>query len=257
MALKIKIDNFEGPFDLLLHLIKKNELDIYNISISQITNQYLQYINSLKEMDLEITSEFIVIAATLLQIKSRELLPKAKEDESAVTPEEQDPEKILIEKLIEYKKYKGAAAFLKSKAGMEHIMFTKKPEVIVEDKKDIKMEEVFKNITILDLFNIYNEIMRTYKNKMNTNAISGEIPIDQYKIEDKMIYIKQRIKKSKSISFSKLAKECSAKIEVIVTFLGMLELIKLRVIRVTQEENFKEIFLERVDLNEKTKYESN
>lgn len=257
MALKIKIDNFEGPFDLLLHLIKKNEMDIYNIKISQITNQYLQYINSLKELDLEITSEFIVIAATLLQIKSRELLPKVKEDESAVTIEDIDPEKLLIQKLIEYKKFKGAAAFLRSKAGMEYIMFTKKPEVIEEDKKDVNMDELFKDVTMLNLYNLYNELMRIYKNKINTNVISREISVDQYKIEDKMLYIKDIICRDKRISFSDLAQKCSAKLEIVVTFLALLELIKLRTIRVIQENNFKEIHLERIDSNEEGKYESN
>lgn len=257
MSLKIKIDNFEGPFDLLLHLIKKNEMDIYNIRISQITNQYLQYINSLKEMDLEITSEFIVIAATLLQIKSKELLPKVKEDENAITLEEVDPEKMLIQKLIEYKKFKGAAAFLRSKAGMEHAMFTKKPEVIEEEKKDINMDELFRNITMLHLYNLYNELMRIYRNKINTNLIPREISVDQYKIEDKMVYVKDIICREKRVSFSKLAKECSVKIEIVVTFLALLELIKLRVVNVVQENNFKEIYLERIDPNEEIKHESN
>ncbi|SQB91523.1 segregation and condensation protein A [Clostridium tetanomorphum] len=180
MALKIKIHNFEGPFDLLLHLIKKNEMDIYNIRISEITNQYIQYINTLKEMDLEITSEFIVIAATLLQIKSKELLPKIKNDENIVAEEDEDPEKILIQKLIEYKKFKAAAEFFKSKMAIEGIRFTKKPEII-ENRKECEDTDILKNISMLDLYNLYNELVTIYKNKINTNIISREIIVDQYK----------------------------------------------------------------------------
>ena len=108
---KIKIAKFEGPFDLLLHLIKKHEMDIYNIEINKITNQYIQYLDDMKIMDLEITSEFIVVAATLIEIKSKKLLPVFKEEENV----EEDLEKNLVEKLIEYKKFKNASLFLKEK----------------------------------------------------------------------------------------------------------------------------------------------
>ena len=109
--LKIKIADFEGPFDLLLHLIKKNKMDIYNIEIYKITNQYLESLNEMKEMDLEITSEFVVIAATLIEIKSKKLLPKVKVEEEE---SEEDIEKRLMEKLIEYKKFKAVSEFFKN-----------------------------------------------------------------------------------------------------------------------------------------------
>ncbi|GAE02350.1 segregation and condensation protein A [Clostridium botulinum B str. Osaka05] len=108
MPLNIKIHNFDGPFDLLLHLIKKNKMEIYDVSIYEITNQYLQYLNRMEELDLEITSEFIVMAATLIEIKSKYLLPKVEEEKEE---EENDPQKELLDKLLEYKKFKAAAEF--------------------------------------------------------------------------------------------------------------------------------------------------
>lgn len=247
MALNIKISNFEGPFDLLLHLIKKNEMEIYNIKISDITTQYLDYISKMKEMDLEVTSEFIVIAATLLEIKSKELLPKEKKDEVAMDLEE-DAEKILINKLIEYKKFKAASEFFKSRINHMGIMFSKKPEII--EIKEKKEENILNNVTMLQLYNLYIEIIRIYNNKMNLNFISKEIPVDAYKIEDKMMYITELMNKDKRKVFSNLAESCTGKIEVVVTFLALLELVKLRRVRVMQDGNFKEIYLERIDNGE-------
>ncbi|MBE6067929.1 MAG: segregation/condensation protein A [Clostridium lundense] len=247
MALNIKISNFEGPFDLLLHLIKKNEMEIYNVRISDITTHYLEYISKMKEMDLEITSEFIVIAATLLEIKSKELLPKEKKDETAMDLEE-DTEKILINKLIEYKKFKAASEFFKNRVERMGVMFSKKPEII--EIKEKKQENILNNITMLELYNLYIEIMRIYNSKINLNFIPREIHVDSYKIEDKMMYISELMHKNKKAVFSSLAESCNEKIEVVVTFLALLELIKLRRLKIVQEDNFKEIYLERVDEDE-------
>ncbi len=136
MPLSIKVTNFEGPFDLLLHLIKKNEMNIYDINIVEITNQYLEYLKSMKEMDLEVTSEFIVIAATLIEIKSKYLLPKVKEENNP--DEEIDVEQELLNKLIEYRKYKVIAENLKMMEQGAGIMISKKPEIIEEDNKNAK-----------------------------------------------------------------------------------------------------------------------
>ena len=246
--LNIKIANFEGPFDLLLHLIKKNEMDIYDIKIYDITNQYLDYINEMKELDLDITSEFIVMAATLLEIKSKMLLPKDKdivEDE-----EDEDPRKILMEKLIEYKKFKKAAEYLGIKKGDAGFVFSKKPEII-EDKRSVSNDELLKNISMLDLYNLYNDLINRYNNKRNTaNVISKEIPIDKYKIEDKIKFLKERLNKIGATRFSDLMMECECKIEIVVTFLALLELIKEKNIKVVQENNFDKIYIERIlDIN--------
>lgn len=252
MALNIKIDNFEGPFDLLLHLIKKNKMDIYNIRIHEITNQYLQYLNEMKEMDLEITSEFIVIAATLLEIKSKLLLPSTAKDETAADVEG-DAKDELITRLIEYKKFKQAAQYLRDKERDYGVVFMKKPEIIEEVKNETEDRELLKGITMLQLYNIFNELMNRYNSKINKeNVISREIPIDIYKIEDKIAYLRGRIDSQKHMSFSSLAKKCSHKMEIVVTFLALLELIKLKDVRVIQEKNFTEIYLERIENNEKS-----
>lgn len=244
MTLNIKISNFEGPFDLLLHLIKKNEMDIYDIKIYDITNQYLQYLNDMKELDLEIASEFIVFAATLIEVKSKLLLPKPKQDE--VATELEDPRKEIIERLVEYKKFKMVSEFFKQKEENQGITFSKKPEII-EDKKNVDNKDIFNNISLLDLFNLYNSLMKKYLSKMNTgNIIQKEIPLDSFKIEDKMVMLDEKIRTENRVSFSKIVKESSDKMEIVVTFLALLELIKLKVIKIYQEDNFNEIFLERI-----------
>ncbi len=244
MALNIKIQNFEGPFDLLLHLIKKNKMSIYDIKIADITKQYIEYIEQMKNMDLDITSEFIVIAAMLLELKSKELLPKnnLSEDEG----ENELTREALIEKLIMYRKFKAAAEYLKGKSKTFGYMFTKKPEIIVE-KKEFDLEEMLKGVTLLELFNIYNETMYLYMNKLNENSgIPNEFLVDKYKIEDKMQHINLILTKSRNIEFKSILKTCESKMEIIVTFLAMLELIKQRTIKVHQKDNFDEIHIERI-----------
>ncbi|MCB2359262.1 segregation/condensation protein A [Clostridium estertheticum] len=246
MPVSIKVTNFEGPFDLLLHLIKKNKMNIYDINIVEITNQYLEYLRSMREMDLEMTSEFIVIAATLIEIKSKYLLPKNKEDVS--TEDEYDVEKELMDKLVEYRKYKVIAENLKIMEQETGIMISKKPEIIEEDNQNTKEVDFLKNITIFDLHNLYNSLMEKYKNKMNTDIIvNKEILIDEYKIEDKMEELKQKLNHFGKIHFTNLVYGYSSKIEVIVMFLALLELIKIKSVRVFQESNFKAIYLERVN----------
>lgn len=252
MTLNIKIENFEGPFDLLLHLIKKSEMDIYDIKIHEITNQYLQYISQMKEMDLEVTSEFIVIAANLLEIKSRMLLPNFAEDELAAD-KETDPRKELISKLIEYKKFKAIAEVLRKKEEEFGIVYTKKPEIIEDINKDARDIDILNNITMLELYNLFNALINKYYSKLNKeNVIQREIPIDAYKIEDKMEYLKQNILYGKTVIFSNILMSCENKMERVVTFLALLELIKLKNVRALQEKNFTDIYLERVDNNEES-----
>ena len=134
MAITIKIENFEGPFDLLLHLIKKNQMNIYNVSILDITNQYLTYLSDMKELDLDVASEFIVMATTLIELKSKLLLPKTVD----LQEEEKDGAEELINKLVQYKKFKGAAEFLGSRQANNGFIFTKRPEII-EDTREKKL----------------------------------------------------------------------------------------------------------------------
>ena len=246
---KIKVADFEGPFDLLLHLIKKNKMDIYNIEIYKITNQYLRYLDEMKEMDLEITSEFIVIAATLIEIKSKSLLPKVKvEDEN-----EEDIENKLKLRLIEYKQLKAVSSFFKERHINSGEIYSKKPEIIeIEEEKAPKSnEDIFKNLTLIDLYNIYNNILDTYHNKQNNiNVVQRKIYTDKYKVEDKMKELLDRFNNANVIEFRSIIKESESKLETVVTFLALLELIKLRVIIAYQEGNFKEILMKRRVENE-------
>lgn len=247
MAINIKIDNFEGPFDLLLHLIKKNQMDIYDIKIYDITSQYIEHINSMKEFDLEIASEFIVTAANLLEIKSRLLLPKSKNED-----DEEDPRLELVSKLIQYKKYKQVADFLKNRETDAGIVYTKKPEIIDDSKlQNGSMEDLFKGITMLELYKIYDKLINDYVNKMNTESvISKEIYVDKFKIEDKMDELIKYLQTKDRMYFSNIKKRCESKMEIIVTFLALLELIKLKDVKIVQQSNFREIFIERILRNE-------
>ena len=239
---KIKVADFEGPFDLLLHLIKKNKMDIYNIEIYKITNQYLRYLDEMKEMDLEITSEFIVIAATLIEIKSKSLLPKVKvEDEN-----EEDIENKLKLRLIEYKQIKAVSNFFKERHINSEEIYSKKPEIIEDEKSPKSNDDIFKNLTLIDLYNIYNNILETYHNKQNNiNMVQRKIYTDKYKVEDKMKELLDRFNNANVIEFRSIIKESESKLETVVTFLALLELIKLRVIIAYQESNFKEILMKR------------
>nr|WP_302659550.1 segregation/condensation protein A [uncultured Clostridium sp.] len=246
---KIKVADFEGPFDLLLHLIKKNKMDIYNIEIYKITNQYLRYLDEMKEMDLEITSEFIVIAATLIEIKSKSLLPKVKvEDEN-----EEDIENKLKLRLIEYKQIKAVSSFFKERHINSGEIYSKKPEIIeIEEEKAPKCnEDIFKNLTLIDVYNIYNNTLDTYHNKQNNlHVVQRKIYTDKYKVEDKMKELLDRFNNANVIEFRSIIKESESKLETVVTFLALLELIKLRVIIAYQEGNFKEILMKRRVENE-------
>lgn len=243
----IKIADFEGPFDLLLHLIKKHEMDIYNIEIYEITSQYLEYLNQMKTMDLEVTSEFIVIAATLIEIKSKKLLPKVK----IVEDVEEDIEKKLMYRLIEYKKIKNASLFFKEKYIDSGELYTKKPEIIEEKKENTKSEDIFKNITLIELYNIYNNLIENYSLKQNKETvIEKKIFLDKYKVEDKMEELFKDLSDNKVIKFQDVIKRNESKIESIVTFLALLELIKLKMVQAFQDNNFGEILIKRRNSSE-------
>lgn len=243
MTLNISIDNFEGPFDLLLHLIKKNKMNIYEIKIFDITNQYIQYLNEMKEMDLEITSEFIVMAATLIEIKSKYLLPKDKKDDEE--DEEKDPTQELVSKLVEYKKFKLAAEFLKEREKDYGEVFSKKPEIIDDNLEGEFDKDILKGKTLLDMYKLFEKLMEMYTSKLNTgDNLSDKISPDTYKIEDKMDQISENVKLKKEVYFSSLVKKCSSKIEIVVTFLALLELIKLKDVKAYQKNNFKDIYIE-------------
>lgn len=250
MTLNININNFQGPFDLLLHLIKKNEMDIYDIKIHEITNQYMEYLNEMKEVDLEITSEFIVIAATLLEIKSKFLLPKNKGEEEE---EEKDPREELVSKLLEYKKFKAVSSYLRQRQEESGVVFSKKPEIIVDDKEINNTKDMLKGITMLELYNLFCKLVNDYNNKLNDNNIYlSKISVDAYKVEDKMDYLLNGVRHKKTLYFSDVIKKCHDKLEMVVTFMALLELVKLKDIKIYQKSNFNDIFMEGIESNEES-----
>lgn len=249
MTLNINIDNFQGPFDLLLHLIKKNEMDIYDIKIHEITSQYMEYLQEMREIDLEITSEFIVIAATLLEIKSKLLLPKAKNEEEE---EEKDPREELIFKLLEYKKFKTVANYLKQKHEESGLVFSKKPEII-DDKRTNDTNDILKGITMLELYNLFCKLMNNYDSKINHNNVYlSRISPDEYRVEDKMNYLLDGVKSKRTLYFSDIIKNCQDKLEMVVTFMALLELVKIKSIKIYQKSNFNDIFMERIENDEES-----
>lgn len=242
----IKISNFDGPFDLLLHLIKKNEMSINDIKIEEIINQYLKYISIMQELDLEITSEFIVMAATLIEIKSKTLLPVEKND----VEELEDPQVELMNKLIEYTKFKKVSEYFKKKDLMHGKVFPKKAEIVEVEIDEDFSNSYLKNLSMVDLYKIYKNLIDKYNEKQNTTIIERKINVDKYKVNDKIKYIRDKIKLSNIIKFSDLSFECECKLEVIVTFLAILEMIKIGQVKILQYDNFEEIIIERMDEDE-------
>ena len=233
----IKLDNFEGPLDLLCHLVDKNKMDINQIKISEITDQYIDYINKMQELNLDVTSEFILMASTLLFIKSKSLLPKQVEDEAELTEEE------LVLRIIEYKKYKEISKKLKELYQVYSKRFYKVP-----DKIELPARKLEQNYSKDLIEQSYKNLVEKNKSKINKNAINIEkIAITETvtvtsKVKD---IFKELIKKPRFI-FSKL---CSAKkytrLETVTAFSGILELTRRNKIKAQQERNFGDIIVEK------------
>lgn len=245
--MNIKIDNFEGPFDLLLHLIKKNKMSIYNVNIYDITIQYIEYINRLKELDLDIASEFIVMAATLIEIKSRYLLPKSTKVEDEKDSEE-DLQKILFDRLLEYKRFKKVSELLLDMYMDKGNAYFKKPEIIEQKRDDINdLNEMFKGMDILYFYDKYKKLMNAYIERQNTiNPIQNNVYLDKFRVEDKIDYLKNR--PEYILRFDDIIKSCVDKIEIIVIFIAILELVKQNYFRVIQVDKFTEIILEKMGM---------
>ena len=239
----IKIDNFEGPLDLLCHLIDKNKVDIYDINLNDITDQYIQYLKEMEELNLEIASEFLVMASTLLYLKSKNLLPKQEEETEEITEEE------LIRRIIAYKKYKEASKMLKENFEKYSNRFYKLPEEIKLPKR--KLEEEYEKKIIP---NTYKKIWQISQEKVNQNAQNIEkIAITEtYSVASKVREMFKVLVKNKKFVFNKLFSiKKHNKQEVVTAFSGLLELSRRSKIMTKQEENFGDITVEKVE-KEKT-----
>jgi len=244
MEYKVVLQKFEGPLDLLYHLIEKSEVDIYDIPIAEIADQYINYLNKMEELDLDITSEFLVMAATLLEIKSKMLLPKNEDDGTQLELEEVDPREELVKKLIEYRKYKYAAEKLKLKEDDQKKIFYKpREEFEVYIDED---EPLLEGLTINDIISAFNKIIEKNISKKNTITV-GEIKRDEITIEESMEKIISMLKYNKTIILSDLFDYNMSKPYIVVTFLSILELIKLKHIIIFQRFNFDEIIIKKND----------
>ncbi|TCO79826.1 segregation/condensation protein A [Marinisporobacter balticus] len=236
MTYQIKLEAFEGPFDLLFHLIEKAKVDIYNIPIAEIAEQYVQYIEDIKKFDLEITSEFLVMAATLIEIKSKMLLPNKKEEQLEMDIVEEDPREALVKRLIEYKKYKNAATEFKNREEIYTKFFYKQPEQFDQFVRSDTQE--LGELEMKDLLDAFNRMLKKRK-KINQNRIHiKEIKREEITLEDKIKQVKNLIYQKNSLEFEKFFINSFDKSEIVVTFLAILELMKLKFIVVEQNGTF-------------------
>lgn len=237
--INLKIENFEGPFDLLLRLVKINKMEISDISISDITNQYLTVLNQMEEMDLEIASEFFLMAASLIEIKSRELLPKKKDEPELIPTKE-----LLLHRLKEYEFFKNTAYEFLERYDTEQVIVTKLPDTIEED--EVSMSDFIKGVSTTKLFEIYMSLLDRQREKTNTvTVIDKKIPVDSYKIEDKMDQLKVILNNQKEVRFSEIGRMSENKAEIIVFFLAVLELCRHNAVRIVEYPDASDFILER------------
>ena len=233
---QVRIENFEGPLDLLLHLIKKNEINIYDIPIAMIAQQYLNYLEAMKDLNLTVAGEFLVMAATLLQIKSKMLLPV---EESAEDDEDgPDPREELVRRLLEYKTFKEAARQLDTQERMWRDIYTR--PAISSDAEAAADETMLDNIGLFDLVDALQGILNR-----NPGKKLLEIIPDSLTVRDRMNVILEALEGQESVGFEALFEASCHRLVIIVTFLALLELIRLRTVRVYQAENFGPIMVSR------------
>ena len=244
MSYKVKLEVFEGPLDLLLYLIKKDEIDICDIPVSRITDQYLEYLDFMKLLDLDIAGEFLVMAATLMQIKSRMLLPAQGVEEQQ--QEEEDPREELVRRLLEYKKFKDAAGRLHVKEAMQKDVFARK---IPEDARLKDDSERSFEASLFDLIGAFSKVMKEVPKELFYKVMKAE-----FTVEEKMHDIFHMLVKKSIIKFKDLFKDTKDKLEIVTTFLAILELMRLKEIIVTQNKAFGGIKIKR---NKELMYKAN
>ena len=243
MSIEIKLEAFEGPLDLLLHLITKDEIDIANIPIVSITNQYLEIIRDIDQMDLDFATEFIVMAATLLEIKSKMLLPE-KQDVDAYEYAAEDPRQELVKRLIDYKKFKDMANLLRENEGvLDDVIFREQDDLSVY-VRNIPAETLNQSMDQTLLIEAVKRLILKMNrfDDVRQKYFQG-IKRDVYTVEEKISRVRERLIEEDSFIFSMLFNEIITKEEVVVTFLALLELLKLKEINITQDTLFGEIVI--------------
>lgn len=241
------LENFEGPLDLLLHLIEKNKIDIYDIPIIEITKQYLDYISKMTCQDLDVVSSFLVMASTLLEIKSKMLLPLVKDDQG----NDIDPRAELVARLLEYKKYKDLGYTLSDFEEDAPSYMLKKPTIpkeVAQYIPSIDYDELLVGVDIDKLNQVFLEILRRKEDSYDTlRGGFGTIKREKLPLKDYIISVMEEVKVNKKFSFKKMLEERKTKSEVIVTFLAILELMKMGKILIKQESEFGDINIESIN----------
>ena len=232
MTYKVKLEIFEGPLDLLLYLIKKDEINIHDIPIAEVTDQYLQYLDLMKMLDLNIAGEFLVMAATLIHIKSKMLLPQEGLEQ---TEEEIDPREELIRKLLEYKRFKEAASRLQDMEKTQKEAFTRS---VPEDLPEEDASEKYFEASIFDLISAFTRVLKEVPKETVYEVIKDEVTVSE-----KIHEIFHLLVKNSSLSFYNLFKNAKSKIGIIATFLALLELIRMKEIIAKQDKPFGDLVI--------------
>lgn len=230
---KVKFEVFEGPLDLLLYLIKKQEVDIYEVNLTHLATQFIEYIEVMRQLDLEIAGEFLVMASTLMYIKSRELLPVDQQVEVEEEEDGEDPRWELIRQLVEYKKFKDAAAQLQVLEERQENVFRREAPKPIFEKEPTKPD-----VSIFDLINAVNTILKRVAEREGEQR---EIFEDKWSVSEKIEMLVKLISEKARVKFSDLFESATSRTEVVVTFLAMLELIRLKQIVCVQPDHFAEI----------------
>lgn len=245
MAIPVKLQVFEGPLDLLLHLIDINKIDIYDIPISMITDQYLEYIHEMQSQDMDVMSEFLVMAAMLLKIKSKMLLPVEEKEEEK---DEADPRAELVERLLEYKMYKYAAAKLKDReidAGKAMFKGMTMPKDLKYEEPPIDIDELVGDLTIQKLHKIFKSVMKRQTDKLDPiRSKYGKIEQEEINLADKIAEMEAYGRQRRRFSFREILQNQPTRLNMVVTFLAVLELMKSGKIKVVQEELFDDIMID-------------
>ncbi len=247
MGILVKLDVFEGPMDLLLHLIEKNKIDIYDIPIVMLTEQYMEYIQTMEYRDMDVMSEFLVMAATLVKIKSKMLLPVEVNEEG----EEIDPREELVERLLEYKMFKYASLQLKEREQDACRVVYKKPTIppeITDFEEEVDIGELLADVSLVKLQAVFHSVMKKQVDKIDPiRSKFGRIEKEPVNLEERIQFILEFAGLHKQFSFRKLMEAQPDKMTLIVTFLGILELMKMGKLSVVQEEIFDDIYITYVE----------
>lgn len=243
MGIAVKLQAFEGPLDLLLHLIEKNKVSIYDIPIAEITDQYMAYLHEMKKQDLGVMSEFLLMAATLLDIKSRMLLPKEVNEEG----EEEDPRQELVQQLLEYKMYKYISYELKERRqDAAQVLYHKQdlPEEVKAYKQPVSTEELLAGVTLSRMHRIFVDIIRRQNNRIDPiRSTFGTLQKEEVDMDQMREKVAEYIEQHEVFNFRELLLGQATKMQVIIAFLIILEMMKEGVITIVQEESFGEIHI--------------